>query len=696
MKIFFTSMLMAFTISVGAQTSNADTTPSYRLYDTVTITALGRQPIANIPYSIQRVNLLQLQKTPLRQIMLNLSQLPSVSMINCGIGINKPVIRGLSFNHIQLFAQGTRFDNQTWDDRHDIGISENGFDKVEIISGPAALIYGPNTMGGAMIFSETPPARDEKSKGFVQLGFNSNSVGINIDAGFRGAKKDFYYSLATGIKGNTNYVQGGGKSDTSDSKPLAFNSKFTNIAFKGMGGIRKEKHQHQLTYNLYKQLLGIIEDESLEAINNPAKKEERDYEMEAPYQDVETHVISLENTFQSGTRSEFLVNAGYQFNRRKEFEPDTLGPKSKFLAVALDLSTITGDVQWAYGRSQKTGINIGVQGFHQTNKNIGNWVLVPDADINTIGGFVTAHYTTGPVNFLAGIRIDHHQIETMTAIANRPDTLNPPFAKPNQELNQDFTPFSFSAGLVYHATEQFSIKLNAASGYAAPNYAQLTSFGRHEGTFRFEIGDNNLNMEQNIEGDITLQWENEVLSASINGYYNHITDYIYIAPTADSAGPLRVYKWISNDANISGLELNLQLHPVNSWFEGYLRGGVIRGKLDNDAGDLPYIPANKLITGLTWKNVDAKKWMNPYVTLQIGAYAAQKKVAQFEEPTSGYVVTDIYAGAVPPFGRHRRWTGVIFINNIFNTGYFNHLSLIKTIHVMEPGRNLGFQLKYGF
>ena len=268
--------------------------------------------------------------------------------------------------------------------------------------------------------------------------------------------------------------------------------------------------------------------------------------------------------------------------------------------------------------------------------------------------------------------------------------------QPNRESSKDFTPFSYSAGIVYHATTEFSVKLNVGSGYTAPNYAQLTSFGRHEGTFRFEIGDNNLNMGENIEGDISLQWEIAVASASINAYYNHINDYIYINPTADSAGPLRVYKWVSQDANLSGLELNLHLSPVDSWFEGYLRGGIIRGKLSTGEGDLPYIPANKLITGLTWKNSRAKKWLNPYITLQIAGYSSQKKVARFEELTSGYVVTDLYAGAIPPFGRHHRWTAIVFINNIFNTGYFNHLSLIKTINVKEPGRNLGFQLKYRF
>jgi iron complex outermembrane receptor protein len=134
---------------------------------------------------------------------------------------------------------------------------------------------------------------------------------------------------------------------------------------------------------------------------------------------------------------------------------------------------------------------------------------------------------------------------------------------------------------------------------------------------------------------------NEVATVSRNGYMNHINNYIFIAPTADTVGPLKVFRWRQHDATISGLELNLNLHPVDSWFEGYMQGGVIRGQMTDDAGDLPYIPANKLITGLTFKNNHAKKWLNPYVTVQIGAYGTQNDVAAFEEPSSGYILTDL-------------------------------------------------------
>ncbi|MCU7552807.1 TonB-dependent receptor plug domain-containing protein [Chitinophagaceae bacterium LB-8] len=182
--------------SFAALAQQTDST-RYLLYDTVTISALRRQLYQNTPFTIQQVNQWQWQLTPRPLLMNQLSRLPSVSAITSGNSIQKPVIRGLSFNHIQLFAQGTRIENQTWDDRHDIGISENGFDRVEIISGPAALLYGPNAMGGAIVFAEQPSGINEKANGYVQMGYFNNSQGGNLSAGVRQGKEHLYYSLHT-------------------------------------------------------------------------------------------------------------------------------------------------------------------------------------------------------------------------------------------------------------------------------------------------------------------------------------------------------------------------------------------------------------------------------------------------------------------------------------------------------------------
>ena len=188
-------MLMLLSASqVFAQQKENDK-KNYIDVDTVVITALGERPARNIPYNIERVNLKTFQLTPRPQLMQQLSLLASVSSISAGTGINKPVIRGLSFNHVQLFASGTRIDNQTWDDRHDIGISENGYNRIEIINGPAALIHGPNTLGGAIIMEEKAPAKGEETNGYARLGFFGNSLGGNLNAGIRGTKNDLYYSF---------------------------------------------------------------------------------------------------------------------------------------------------------------------------------------------------------------------------------------------------------------------------------------------------------------------------------------------------------------------------------------------------------------------------------------------------------------------------------------------------------------------
>ena len=184
MKKIIYPLFLLITIQTFSQQKDTSS-KKYIEIDSVLITAFGKRPAKNIPYDIERVNLKKNQLTPRPQLMQQLSQLPYISSISSGNGINKPVIRGLSFNHIQLFASGTRIDNQTWDDRHDIGISDNGFDRVEIINGPAALVYGPNTLGGAIIFEEKAPAVNEKTNGYVNLGYYGNSQGGNLNAGIR-------------------------------------------------------------------------------------------------------------------------------------------------------------------------------------------------------------------------------------------------------------------------------------------------------------------------------------------------------------------------------------------------------------------------------------------------------------------------------------------------------------------------------
>lgn len=107
------------------------------------------------PFPAYSIPLNELRKYSSPSVMGNLSYQPGIDKITIGNGIGKPVIRGLSFNRILLYGQGTRIENQQWDDHHDLGLSDIGIDNIEVVRGPAALIYGADAPMLTFIISVT-------------------------------------------------------------------------------------------------------------------------------------------------------------------------------------------------------------------------------------------------------------------------------------------------------------------------------------------------------------------------------------------------------------------------------------------------------------------------------------------------------------------------------------------------------------
>ena len=668
----------------------------------------------NTPFPASSFSQKEIRKYNSPSLMGNLSYQPGVDHISIGNGIGKPVIRGLSFNQIMLYSQGTRIENQQWDDHHDLGLTDIGVENVEIVRGPAALIYGADAMGGALIFVDEKPAAMGKTVGDVNLGFGSNTLGINGDAGVKGTLKNgLFYGIRIGGTSQTSYIQGEAEevAANGEKEEFAANSKFMNIAGKANVGISKKWGVSKLSYSFLNQQTGIIEIEADSVAAQGNDGEQRDREMEAPYQDVTTHIVSLENTILTG-KSKLNVNVAYQVNDRKEFEPTDVA-KEKRLAIGLLLNTITYDVKWTSSPEKHFGVTIGTQGTFLKNTNSGEESLVPDADVNDVAGYGLFRYDHKKLNLLGGVRFDMRHIETHTYESgatvsdsfivvptfNSSDTISP---KPSTDFKKNYTPVSFSIGAAYHVSEDFTIKLNAASGFSAPNYAQLATFGKHEGTFRFERGNRNLKVEQNIEGDLGFIWENKFITLSLGGYYNKIKDYIYIANTGDSMVTITdavdqfpLYEYRQGDATIAGGEFSFDIHPEPAkWLDFKVTDAFISGKLDK-GGYLPYIPSNKLIGEVKLSKDKLWKFNDSYISFIVSNYAKKKNVAEYELSTKGYTLLDVQIGAGFKLGKQKA-TFNIFCTNLLNTGYFNQLSLVKYIGVKDMGRNIGVQLHIPF
>ncbi len=684
--------------------------PSSTELEEVLITSNSSELPDKIPFPANSVSQEEIRKYSSPSLMGNLSYQPGVDKITIGNGIGKPVIRGLSFNRIMLYGQGTRIENQQWDDHHDLGLSDIGIDNVEIVRGPAALIYGSDAMGGALIFADEKFAPVGTTVGDANLGFSSNTLGINADAGIKAANENgIFYGFRIGGQSHTSYVQGEGEEEAvkpaGEEEEFAANSKFQNLSGKANFGISKKWGVSKFSYSFLNQMIGIVEDESADTnVTAGEEEEQREREFEAPYQDVTMHVISLENTILTGT-SKVNVNLAYQINDRKEYEP--LPEKQKELAIGLFLNATTFDVKWTSNAEKKLGFTLGSQGTFLKNENNGKESLVPDAEVNDVAGYGLIRYDEEKLNLLGGVRFDSRHIEAESyeqegvleedtfIILSSGDTI----MKPETEIDKDYSPVSFSVGAAYHLSEQFTIKLNAATGFSAPNYAELGTFGKHEGTYRFERGDADLKMEQNAEADLGFIWENEFIAVNLGGFYNKIKDYTYIQNTGDTmiritpdgTDTLPLYDYVQGDAAISGAEISFDVHPKSvQWLDVKITDAFMRGKLD-DGGNLPYIPANKLIGEIRLSREKTWIFTKSYVSIVVSNYAQQKNVAEYELSSDGYTLLDLHLGGNFKWGKQRASLD-LFCTNLMNTGYYNQLSLVKYIGVRDMGRNIGVQL----
>ena len=689
--------------------------PSTTELEEVTVTSNQVKLPGNIPFSANTVLKDDVVKYASPSVMGNLSYQPGVDKITIGNGIGKPVIRGLSFNQIMLYTQGTRIENQQWDDHHDLGLSDAGIENVEIVRGPAALIYGADAFGGALIFTDEKPAAPGKTIGDATLGFCSNTLGINGDIGVKKTYRNgVFYSLRAGANSQTSYLQGEDEDEVKQSgeeEEFAFNSKFLHLVGKGSAGISKKWGVSKLSYSYLLQQIGIIEDESMEVTIPGGKSEEeeqREREIEAPNQKVATHVISLENTFLM-VKSKVNVNVAYQLNDREEYEP-VIGNKKGELSIGLKLNATTYDVKWTSNAEKNFGVTIGSQGLFLKNENNGLESLVPNANVTDIAGYGLFRYDRSKLNLLGGLRFDMRSIdaESYEASEAEADTFiiispNDTIARPETDFEKNYSPVSFSIGAAYHFSERFTAKLNAATGFSAPNYAQLGTFGKHEGTYRFERGRNDLAIEQNLEVDLGLSWKGESITISAGGYINKIKDYIYLVNTGDTMVRIRpsgtdslpFYVYVQNDATISGGEIGLDVHPGSAkWFDLSLTYALINGTLD-EGGDLPYIPAGKLIGEIKLRKNKIGIFSDTYFSLIVSNYMVQDKVAEYEIPTEGYTLLDVHLGAVFKWGKQKP-TFDIYCTNLLNSGYYSHLSLVKNIGVRDMGRNIGFRLRMPF
>ncbi len=591
------------------------------------------------------------------------ARLPGVTQLTTGVGISKPVIRGLYGNRVQVNALGQRFDNQQWQDEHGLGLSTVGIDRVEVIKGPAALQYGSDAIGGVINVIEEKPATVGTLEQTARIGVMSNTGGGSCSYGVKKSTEKTWWRLAAGAQSHGDYA--------SAANTRVLNSRFAMYDAKASLGWRKGRWTCANHVHVSFGQFGFVFDTTARSTDDARLSRS----FAGPHHQVLFAVFGSENTLY-GDRTKWRIDLGWTSNQRQEQE----GGNKISLDMLLNTGSLVAQATTRMGEhgSWTNGFSL----LYQTNTNLGSRIIVPDA--TTLEGSAYSFYRHRLTRAVieGGLRVDDRGIRTVETL-----NLNPPGAEVGP-FDRSWTAVNGSLGLAWDPSEPLNIKLNMSSGYRSGNLAELSSNGLHEGTARFEIGDPSLNIEQNIcaEAGFTWEWKEQV-EVGMTGYRNQFFDYIHLAPTGTEYVGFQVYRFLQTDAVLQGGEFVLDLHPkALRRADARIAYNLVRAE-KNDGTALPFIPADRFSAEVRF-TPDERSWVRPGVV----SVLAQDRPDDFETRTPGYTLFNLQAGADLMWNEHPLKLSV-FCNNLLDERYVDHLSRFKYFHLNDIGRNVGLSLQ---
>ena len=614
---------------------------------------------------VERETVVSLKQKGTTTLVEGLATIPGVSQVSTGTSIGKPVIRGLTGNRVLVYSQGVRIENQQFGDEHGLGLNSSGVESVEVIKGPASLLYGSDAMGGVLYFNPEKFANSNTFKGDFSQRLFSNTLGSSSSLGLKTSTENWKFLIRGTYDTHSDYKTGENERVT--------NSRFNEKDFKTAVGYSNSKFSSVLRYNYNELDLGIPEEGVAEQSESKTTL--------FPRQGVSNHLLGLNTNF-FFKNSKLEANLGYIANDRSEFED------SNDAALQMKLKTFNYDLKYHLPVYGKLETIIGMQGMHQTNGNFGEEYLIPNATTKDIGLFGTTNYQWKSNVIQAGLRYDNRKINSQAqGILGEEGSF--------VALNKSFDSFNASLGYKTDLAQNLTTRINLASGFRAPNLAELTSNGVHEGTNRYEVGNANLDTEQNIQADLNIEYNSTHFEFFVNGFYNHVNNYIYTSPTGGTLDNNDVFEYIQDNAKLYGGEIGLHFHPHPlDWLHLESSFETVTGKKEN--GDyLPLIPANN------WNNTirtefKIKNWLKDgFATFNISKTFDQENVSGFETNSGGYTLVNLAFGGTIHFGKNSLDVN-LNANNLFNEKYISHLSRLKTDGINNIGRNISLGLDFRF
>ncbi|MCJ8157314.1 TonB-dependent receptor [Sphingomonas sp. LaA6.9] len=598
-----------------------------------------------------------------------LAALPGVSATSFGPSASRPILRGMQADRIRVLIDGIgSFDASGSSVDHAVTINPLTAERIEVLRGPSALLYGSSAIGGVVSVVDNRIPRNVPDE----------AVHAQLDADYATAAEERRVAGAIDVPVGGGFVlhADGSYARTDDlraggyllSRPLREQAAASpDPEIREIAGLRGEIPNTASESS--EGALGVAYVADGGNIGFSVSRSDNRYgvpirfsldpaiEAEAPTLDVRQYRadVRAEITPASGFLDAVRFRGGYGDYRHFEIE-DTGEIATRFYNKGME-----GRLEFS---QRKQGAWSGVSGAQYLTRDfeaIGEEAFLPPTSTEQGGLFTVQNFDFGRFRAEAGGRFEHTSVK-----ATASDQLGTPDAR------RSFDTFSASIGGQYEIVDNWKLGINLTHSERAPTAEELFANGPHLATQAFELGDPDFGKEKSNGAELTLRGRLPGFSVEASAYYNDFSNFIYQAPTGVIADDLPVFAYFANGAKQYGFEAEATATLAEIGEGRIVADGVfdyVRVKIDG-LGSAPFIPPLRLLGGLEYQS-------DPIVgRVEVEHAMKQDKVAAFETETPGYTLANARI-EWRPMGPDGLLTLRLAANNIFDATARRHSSFLK-------------------
>jgi iron complex outermembrane recepter protein len=625
---------------------------------------------------------------------------PGVSATSFSPGASRPVLRGFQGERVRILTDGIgSIDVSNTSADHAVTIDPLTAERIEVLHGPAVLLFGSQAIGGAVnvldrriprvvpdnlhvdLMGNLASAADERSIGAAADISLGNGLAFHLDGSFR--KSDDLrvggFVLAPNLRAeqleiSEEELEEGHIEEAEEALELAnqrgrLPNSATEQKTAGAGlALIRDRGSIGISVSWFDSDYGV-----------PARPgshhhhEEGEEEEEPGHGDVPVS-IGLEQVRADlrghlklgGFFDQIRVRAGIADYQHTEFEGDEVGTVFK---------TKGGEGRIELVQSQRNGWRgvTGVQYAHRNFDAVGAEAFLPNNETDQLGLFTLQEVKLGRFELEGSLRYENTKVEVTPLAAKR-----------------SFDAFSAALGLSYEPVDHTTIGINGSRSERAPAAEELFSNGPHIATQAFEIGDPELTTEKSWGLEAFAHIESGPVHARLSAYAHWFDDYIFEAATGEEEDELPVFRYFQHGARYYGFEASLSADLFEAAGFKFAADAVadhVRATI-KDGGPIPRIPPLRLLGGVaaSSERFDGR--------IEVEWVDDQDRVAALETPTDGF--TFVNASVTwRPWGDRREAAFILAANNIFDVDARRHASFTKDF-VPLAGRDVRLSARLSF